>query len=90
MKKKKSLLIKIGDFIVDFRYLFLCIFILLGIISLVNLNNVEIEYDITSYLSDETETKAGLELMEKEFGSLNELQVMIEEIPLQEALELKT
>ena len=56
MKKKKSLLIKIGDFIVDFRYLFLCIFILLAIVSLVNLNNVEIEYDITSYLSDETET----------------------------------
>lgn len=89
-KKPKTLLIKIGDFIVDFRYLFLSIFVLLGIISLVNLNNVEIEYDITSYLSDETETKAGLELMEKEFGSLNELQVMIEEIPLQEALELKT
>ena len=88
-KKQKTLLIKIGDFIVDFRYLFLGIFVLLGIISLANLNNVEIEYDITSYLSDETETKAGLELMEKEFGSLNELQVMIEEIPFQEALELK-
>ena len=88
-KKKKSFLIKFGDFIVDFRYLFACVFGILAVICALNIHNVTINYDITSYLADETETKQGLKLMESEFGSLNELQVMLTDISYEDALVIK-
>lgn len=84
--KGNKLLIKIGDFIVNFRYLFLTIFIVLMTICGYNINNVEINYDITSYLPDETETKNGLDLMKREFGELNEVQLMITDISYEDAL----
>ena len=89
-KKKKSFLIKFGDFIVDFRYLFACVFGILAVICALNIHNVTINYDITSYLADETETKQGLRLMESEFGSLNELQVMLTDISYEDALVIKS
>lgn len=51
---KNKLLIKIGDFIVNFRYLILSIFVVLITICICNINNVDINYNITSYLPDET------------------------------------
>ena len=84
--KKKKLLIKVSDFIVNFRYLFLCLFIGLIIICSLNNNNVKINYDITSYLPNDTETKNGLELMQKEFGKLNSMQLMITNIKYEDVL----
>ena len=84
--KKKKLLIKVSDFIVNFRYLFLCFFIALIIICSLNINNVKINYDITSYLPNDTETKNGLELMQKEFGKLNSMQLMITNIKYEDVL----
>ncbi len=80
---------KVGDFIVDFRYLFLILFLALISLSVYNLNNVQVNYDITSYLSDETETKKGLQLMEDEFGKINELQVLVTDVTYEDALQLK-
>ena len=85
--KKNKLLIKLGDFIVDFRYLFLIIFISLLIICGINLNNIKVNNDITSYLPNDTETKDGLALMEQEFGQLNELQLLVMNIHYEEALK---
>ena len=80
---------KVGDFIVDFRYLFVALFFVLILVSVYNLNNVQVNYDITSYLSDETETKKGLQLMEDEFGKINELQVLVTDVSYEDALQLK-
>lgn len=84
-KKKEKLLIKIGDFIVKFRYVFLVLFLGLGLFSLFQLDKVSINYEITSYLPDNTETKKGLQIMEEEFGNLNGLELMIKNISLNEA-----
>ena len=88
-KKKKNLLVKIGDFIVNYRYLFLEIFIILMIICAVNINNVSINYDITSYLGDETETKKGIQLMKQEFGNLNEIQIMVTDTTFDQAVNIQ-
>ncbi len=87
--KGNKLFIKIGDFIVDFKYLFLAIFCVLVILCGFHYNNVNVNYDITSYLPDKTETKTGLELMEQEFGALNEIQLMITNTNLEESAILK-
>lgn len=88
-KKKNGFFVKLGDFIVDFRYLFLVIFLVLGTICAFNLNNVQINYDITSYLGSDTDTKKGLEIMENEFGSLNEYQILIKNVSYTDAESLK-
>lgn len=86
--KKNSILIKLGDLIVKYRYFLLVIFIGLTIFCLVNINNVSINDSIVSYLPDDTETKYGLEVMEDEFGSLTSIDLMVEDITSDEANSL--
>lgn len=81
---KKNFLVKLGDFIVNFRYLFLGLFVVLAIVCTININNVKVNYDITSYLPDDTETKVGIDLM-KEFGELNQMQVLLTDISYDDA-----
>ena len=83
---KKNFLVKLGDFIVNFRYLFLGLFVVLAVICTININNVKVNYDITSYLPDDTETKVGIDLM-KEFGELNQMQVLLTDISYDDAQE---
>lgn len=83
---KKNFLVKLGDFIVNFRYLFLGLFVVLAVVCTININNVKVNYDITSYLPDDTETKVGIDLM-KEFGELNQMQVLLTDISYDDAQE---
>ena len=83
---KKNFLVKLGDFIVNFRYLFLGLFVVLAVVCTININNVKVNYDITSYFPDDTETKVGIDLM-KEFGELNQMQVLLTDISYDDAQE---
>lgn len=58
---------KITDFIVDKRYWILSIFIILTIIATVISNQVNINYDISKYLPNTSETRIGMDIMENEF-----------------------
>lgn len=51
----------------DKRYLFVALFFILAIISIVVQNKVTINYDITKYLPNTSEMKKGLSIMEEEF-----------------------
>lgn len=84
-KEKKSFLIRLGDFITNYRYYFLILFLGLFIFGLININNVDINDSIVSYLPANTETKIGLDIMEEEYGSLNIVKLMINDISLEEA-----
>lgn len=57
----------IAAFIVDKRMLFFLIYIIAIIFSLISSNWVTVENDITTYLDESTETRRGLDLMDKEF-----------------------
>lgn len=82
-----KLLIKISNFIVNFRYLFLFLFISLIIICCFNINNNKVNYDVISYLPNETETIKGKKLIEQEFGKINEIQLLITNISYENVLE---
>ena len=84
-KNKKNLSVKLGDFIVHFRYVFLFLFMIVAGFALIHLHDVSINYEITSYLPEDTETKKGIDLMEKEFGNLNGLELMVSHVSLDEA-----
>ncbi len=83
---KEKILIKLGDFITKFRYIFLILFAILFIIGVINLNNVKVNDSLTDYLPSKTETKTGLKIMEQEFGTLTSIDVMIDNVNEEEAL----
>ena len=87
-KNKKGILIRLGDFIANFRYPLLILFLGLTVFCFININNVDINDSIVSYLPEDTETKQGLDIMQDEFGSTDTIKIMVSDIKLDEAQSL--
>ncbi len=81
---------KICAFIVDKRNLFFLIFTLLIVFSLVSSSWVSVENDISVYLSDETETRQGINLMSEEFITYGTASVMVANVTFSQAQGIKT
>lgn len=58
---------KLATFIVDKRNLFFLLYIFAFIFCLFSMNWVQVENDVTTYLSDDTETRQGLVAMNENF-----------------------
>ncbi len=72
------------------KYIVLAVFLILAIISVMLFGKVGINYNISDYLDDETDTKISLGIMEEEFGLISNIQVMIEDIGVDEAEKIKS
>ncbi len=81
-------MIKVATFIVDKRNLFFLMFILAIIFSVVAMNWVKVENELSAYLPDSTETRQGLDLMEKEFVTYGSAKVMVSNITYEDATEI--
>ena len=71
---------KFANFVVKNRYWFLGIFFALLVASGVLMAFVNVNYDLTKYLPDGSDTKESIALMEKEFGATGTSSVMISNI----------
>jgi predicted RND superfamily exporter protein len=80
-----SFMIKVATFIVDRRNLFFLIFAILLIFSVVSMNWVGVENQLSAYLPDTTETRQGLDLMDEQFITYGTAKVMVTNIPYDEA-----
>ncbi len=78
-------MIKLSTFIVDKRNLIFLLFIFALIFCLFSRNWVKVENDITSYLSEDTETRTGLDIMDSEFVTYGTASVMISNITYENA-----
>ncbi len=83
--KKNSPLKRVAGLIVDKRKGFYLIYILLIIFSIFSAGWVSVNNDITDYLSEETETRKGLTLMNDEFITYATAQVMVDNISYADA-----
>lgn len=79
---------KLAAFIVDKRKGFYLVYILLIIFSLFSSGWVSVNNTITDYLSEETETRKGLTLMENEFITYATAEVMVDNISYSNAEKL--
>ncbi len=59
---------KITDFIINKRYLILALFVAFAIVCAVLTQKVVINYDMAEYLPSTSETRIGMDIMEKEFA----------------------
>ena len=85
---KGNTMLKVAEFIVDKRNLIFLIFAILFIFSFFSRNWVEVEDDLASYLPAGSETRRGLDLMEKEFVTFGSAEVMVANISYPDAAAL--
>lgn len=71
---------KLSTFIVDKRNLFFLLYIFAIVFCLISNGWVKVENDITTYLPDETQTRQGLTIMNREFVTYGSAKVMVSNI----------
>ena len=72
------------NFVKSRKYIVLALFLLITVLSLVCVRNVVINYNISDYLNEKTETKISLDIIADEFGAASDIQVMVDDITLEE------
>lgn len=71
------------------KYVVIGLFALLSIISVLLIGTIKINYNISDYLDDSTDTKISLGIMEEEFGLISNVQVMVKDVSPEEAEGIK-
>lgn len=73
---------KFTDFIINKRHFILVLFVILSIISVILSQKVNINYDIAEYLPSTSETRIGMDIMEREFKEIksSSLNLMFEDL----------
>lgn len=89
-KSGSGAMLKICGFIVDKRNLFFLVFGLLMIFSVIARNWVNVENSMSYYLPQKTETKQGLDLMDREFITYGTCKVMIANVSYEQAEKIRT
>ena len=77
---------KFTNFVIDKRYYILVLFIILSVLCGFLSTKVKINYDIAKYLPNTSETRIGMNIMEKEFSEVetSSLNLMFENLSKQE------
>ena len=82
---KPTVMEQIATFIVDKRNLLFLMYILAIVFCFFSMRWVDVENDITAYLSEDTETRQGLTVMDKEFVTFGTAKIMISNIAYEHA-----
>lgn len=82
-------MIKLATLIVDKRNLIFLIFIIAIIFCLISAGWVKVENSMAAYLSEDTETTQGLNLMEEQFVTYGTAKIMVANITYEDADALK-
>ena len=79
-KPKENGMEKLAAFIVDKRNLIFLLYVFALIFSIVAMDWVNVENDITTYLGEDTETRQGLTVMNDNFTTFGTARIMISNI----------
>lgn len=79
---------KLATFIVDRRNVLIALFLAAAVFCAFSRNWVRVNDSITDYLAEDTETRQGLDLMEREFTTYSTASVMVQNISYEQALLL--
>lgn len=88
-KKNGGFMLKMAGFIVDKRYLFFLLITISIIFSLFSQSWVKVENSLTEFLPDDSETRQGLDVMSEQFTTFGTAEVMVANISLETAENVK-
>ena len=83
--RKQTFMDRLAAFIVDRKSVFFLLFAIAGIFCAVSRGWVQVNDDLTAYLPETTETRQGLELMNREFTTFGTAEVMVENVTFEQA-----
>lgn len=89
-KSNEGFMTRLATLIVDKRNFIFILFIAMAVFSAFSRSWVEVDDDITNYLPENTETRHGLDLMEREFTTYGTADIMVENITYESAERLAT
>lgn len=81
---------KVAAFIVDKRFGFYLIYTVLAIFFAIASGWVSVNNDITDYLSKDTETRQGIDVMDREFITYGRAEVMVDNITYSKARKIES
>lgn len=84
-KKKGNLWLTVATFIVNKRKATEILFVLAIIYSVLCINKVQVNQDITSYLPADSETRQGLSIMDEQFMTYGSAKVMLANVTFNQA-----
>lgn len=87
-KEKGNFWLTVATFIVNKRKAIYVLFFIAIIYSVVSVNKVSVNQDITKYLPADSETNRGLNLMEEQFLTYGSARVMVSNITYTDAQKL--
>ena len=80
---------KVCELIVDKRSIIFLVIIIGVIFSIFSMGWVRVQNDLTSFLPDKSESKEGVDIMNEEFTLFGSAQIMIANISLDDAFEIR-
>ena len=86
--KKQTFMEKLAAYIVDRRGVVFLLFFIALLFCAFSRNWVQVNDDLTAYLPETTETRQGLDLMNREFTTFGTAQVMVENVTYDHAEQL--
>ena len=84
-KQKGNFWLTVSTFIVNKRKAIEILFVLAIIYSVLSINKVQVNQDITSYLPADSETRQGLSLMDEQFTTYGSAKVMLTNVTYEDA-----
>ena len=88
-KTSGSFMHRVSEFIVDKRSLIFIAVLICMIFSVFSMGWVTVQNDLTSFLPEKSDSKAGVDVMMSEFTLFGSAQVMVANISLEKAWEIK-
>ncbi len=79
---------KIAEFVVKYRRMVYIIFIIIGILCAIGMTQVKIEYEITAYLPQDTDTRKAIDIMDEEFTTYGSTLLIVRNVSLDDAYRL--
>ena len=87
-KNSDNFMMKLAAFIVNKRKAFIALFALACVYSAVSIPKVGVVDDLTEYLPESTETRQGLDIMNREFTNFGSAKILVSNITYEKALAL--
>ena len=85
IKKKGNLTQRMATFIVDKRGIIFLLYICVFIFCIIAMGWVNVESDVTKYLSEDTETRQGIDAMNENFATFATAKVMVSNVTYETA-----
>lgn len=84
---RKNFMMQLATFVVNKRNAFVVLFAIACIYCLTTLNRAKVNTELTDYLPDTTETRQGLDIMDREFTTFGSAKILVTNITYDKALE---